>query len=136
MKTGYRPGPCALETPTLKDEETRLLDRQYVIDETVGTVEVFGEFKAWRGNVYDFRIEEGKIRYVHMIAGGSPHSLGKLTAPAYDVQTVGLGLLLGIPLAAVGMALQDGFASLIGVHGSRKGARGSRKGAGRGPKGV
>ncbi|KAI1182813.1 hypothetical protein F5B17DRAFT_168948 [Nemania serpens] len=43
-----------------------LLNRRYVIDETIGAVDVFIDF-ATVPDSHEFRIESGKIRYVHTI---------------------------------------------------------------------
>ncbi|KAH8663553.1 hypothetical protein BGZ60DRAFT_411598, partial [Tricladium varicosporioides] len=44
-----------------------LVNRRYVIDETVGTVDVFLNFGGTTGrpDSHEFRIESGKIRFVH-----------------------------------------------------------------------
>jgi hypothetical protein len=145
IKTRYQGVvPCTSQIPRPQDESGRLVDRRYVIDETVGTVEVFTKFKSMWVDAYDFRIERGKIRYIHIISGGDLRTVGDPMAyGAQDIQGAGLGVLIGLgwaPVneavlvglvwaAGVSEALKDGFASLIGV-------RGSRKGTGRGPKGV
>lgn len=41
------------------------VDRRYVIDEDVGSVDVFFEFAGVDPDSHEFRIESGKIRYVH-----------------------------------------------------------------------
>ncbi|KAL2255434.1 hypothetical protein VTK26DRAFT_3393 [Humicola hyalothermophila] len=43
-----------------------LVDRRYVIDETVGAVSVFLSFSGLPDS-HEFRVEEGKLRYVHTI---------------------------------------------------------------------
>lgn len=44
-------------------------DRRYVIDETVGAVSVLCKFETMRGapDSHEFRLESGKLRYVHTI---------------------------------------------------------------------
>ncbi len=44
----------------------RISERRYVIDDTVGTVDAFVKF-ATRPDSHEFRIEKGKIRFVHTI---------------------------------------------------------------------
>ena len=45
-----------------------LTNRQYVVDETIGAVDVFMDFgKNHRADSHLFRIENGKIRYVHTV---------------------------------------------------------------------
>ncbi|KAF4626902.1 hypothetical protein G7Y89_g11253 [Cudoniella acicularis] len=46
-----------------------LVNRRYVIDETLGTVDVFLSFggPTGRPDSHEFRIESGKIRYVHTL---------------------------------------------------------------------
>jgi hypothetical protein len=112
MRAGYFADRCGLENPVQKNEYTTLLDREYVIDETVGTVEVFGKFKSWGGNAYDFRIEKGQIRYVHILSGGNTQLFGD--SKPHDPQ-------------ATGMAFLFGLVGLIGERGSRKGAGGRPK---------
>jgi len=49
-------------------EGIKLTDRQYVIDETIGAVAVFLKFgEQQRPDSHLFRIEGGKIRYVHTV---------------------------------------------------------------------
>jgi len=47
-----------------------LVNRRYVIDETVGAVDVFLDFGGSGGipDTHEFRIQEGKIRYVHTMS--------------------------------------------------------------------
>jgi hypothetical protein len=45
-----------------------LTNRQYVVDPTIGAVDVFVDFgKNHRADSHLFRIENGKIRYVHTV---------------------------------------------------------------------
>lgn len=45
-----------------------LVNRQYVVDETIGAVDVFLEFgQNKRPDSHLFRIEDGKIRYIHTV---------------------------------------------------------------------
>jgi hypothetical protein len=45
-----------------------LVNRQYVVDETIGAVDVFLEFGASkRPDSHLFRIEDGKLRYIHTV---------------------------------------------------------------------
>ncbi|KAF2113108.1 hypothetical protein BDV96DRAFT_524456 [Lophiotrema nucula] len=54
----------------------KLVNRQYVIDEEYGTVDVMMDFGGTAGNVgagglpdsHDFRVESGKLRYVHTLS--------------------------------------------------------------------
>jgi hypothetical protein len=52
-----------------------LKNRRYVIDETLGTVDVFLSFAGNLPDSHEFRIESGKIRYVHTLTacGGKPN---------------------------------------------------------------
>jgi len=43
----------------------QITNRRYVIDEILGTVDVFNTFAGNLPDTHEFRIEEGKIRYVH-----------------------------------------------------------------------
>ncbi|KAI1169353.1 hypothetical protein F5B18DRAFT_20029 [Nemania serpens] len=47
-------------------EGVALVNRRYIIDETIGAVDVFIDF-ATVPDSHEFRIEKGKIRYVHTI---------------------------------------------------------------------
>lgn len=48
--------------------DTRLVDRRYVVDETIGAVAVLLSFgKNQLPDIHSFRVEKGKIRYVHTI---------------------------------------------------------------------
>ena len=52
------------------DEKTvpsgvKITNRRYVIDEVLGTVDVFNTFASNLPDTHEFRIEGGKIRYVH-----------------------------------------------------------------------
>lgn len=44
----------------------RLVDRRYVIDETVGAVSIFLSFNGLPDS-HEFRVEKGRLRYVHTI---------------------------------------------------------------------
>jgi hypothetical protein len=54
----------------------KLVNRQYVIDEEYGTVDIIMDFGGTAGNVgagglpdsHDFRVESGKLRYVHTLS--------------------------------------------------------------------
>ena len=49
-------------------EGVDLVNRQYVVDPTIGAVDVFMDFgKNQRADSHLFRIEHGKIRYVHTV---------------------------------------------------------------------
>ncbi len=43
------------------------MDRRYVIDETLGTVDIFLTFGSIPDS-HEFRVEKGKIRYVHTMS--------------------------------------------------------------------
>jgi len=45
----------------------KMLNKRYVIDETFGTVDVFMNFRERSPDSHEFRVEGGKIRYVHAI---------------------------------------------------------------------
>jgi hypothetical protein len=45
----------------------KMLNKRYVIDEAVGTVDVFMNFRESAPDSHEFRVEGGKIRYVHTI---------------------------------------------------------------------
>ncbi|OJY69847.1 MAG: hypothetical protein BGP16_08930 [Sphingobium sp. 66-54] len=48
--------------------DTKLVDRRYVVDETIGAVAVLLSFgKNQLPDIHSFRVEKGKIRYVHTI---------------------------------------------------------------------
>ncbi|RYC56000.1 hypothetical protein CHU98_g10204, partial [Xylaria longipes] len=49
----------------------KLVNRRYVIDETIGAVDVFIDF-ATVPDSHEFRVEKGKIRYVHTITVMGP----------------------------------------------------------------
>ena len=49
-----------------RDIGVKLVNRRYVIDETIGAVDVFIDFASVPDS-HEFRIEKGKIRYVHTI---------------------------------------------------------------------
>ncbi|CAA7269402.1 unnamed protein product [Cyclocybe aegerita] len=58
---------CNLGVP----DGVQLINRRYVIDETVGSVDVFLNFGiAEIPDSHEFRIQEGKIRYVHTMTAG------------------------------------------------------------------
>jgi hypothetical protein len=44
----------------------KLANRRYVIDETIGSVDVFIDFASIPDS-HEFRVEKGKLRYVHTI---------------------------------------------------------------------
>lgn len=44
----------------------KLVNRRYVIDETIGSVDVFIDFASLPDS-HEFRVEKGKLRYVHTI---------------------------------------------------------------------
>lgn len=54
-------------------EGVKLVNRRYVIDETLGAVDVFLQF-ASLADSHEFRLEGGKLRFVHTITpmGGNP----------------------------------------------------------------
>jgi hypothetical protein len=43
----------------------RITNRRYVIDEVLGTVDVFNTFAGNLPDTHEFRVEGGKLRYVH-----------------------------------------------------------------------
>lgn len=48
--------------------DTKLVDRRYIVDETIGAVAVLLTFgKNQLPDIHSFRVEKGKIRYVHTI---------------------------------------------------------------------
>ncbi|KAK4227342.1 hypothetical protein QBC38DRAFT_193962 [Podospora fimiseda] len=66
----------------------RLVNRRYIIDETVGSVDVFLNFGSEGGlhDSHEFRVEKGRIKYVHTVTvckefncgfGGLPDILGE-----------------------------------------------------------
>ncbi|KAK4149050.1 hypothetical protein C8A00DRAFT_19224 [Chaetomidium leptoderma] len=55
-----------------------LVDRRYVIDETVGAVSVFLSF-AGIPDSHEFRVENGKLRFVHTLTVMSAKGNGKTT---------------------------------------------------------
>lgn len=63
--TGKATDSCDVGIPNNLD----LTNRRYVIDETVGAVDVFLAFggASGRPDSHEFRIESGKIRYVHTL---------------------------------------------------------------------
>jgi len=63
--TGSATDSCNVGIPNNID----LVNRRYVVDETLGTVDVFLAFGGATGrpDSHEFRIESGKIRYVHTL---------------------------------------------------------------------
>ncbi|OCL08980.1 hypothetical protein AOQ84DRAFT_376253 [Glonium stellatum] len=61
--TGSSTDSCNVGVPSGED----LTNRRYVVDETLGTVDVFLNFGGATGlpDSHEFRVESGKIRYVH-----------------------------------------------------------------------
>jgi hypothetical protein len=51
-----------MSSPTM-----RMTNRRYVIDEAVGSVDVFLNFAGGMPDSHEFRVEGGKLRYVHAI---------------------------------------------------------------------
>ncbi|KAK0706248.1 hypothetical protein B0T26DRAFT_743596 [Lasiosphaeria miniovina] len=68
-----------------------LADRRYVIDETLGVVDVFLRFGGPNGqpDSHEFRVEGGKIRYVHTITACAQENCGLGLPPAILGQDVG-----------------------------------------------
>ncbi|KAF9533805.1 hypothetical protein CPB83DRAFT_902514 [Crepidotus variabilis] len=66
--TGEENDSCNTGVPS----GTKIVNRRYVIDETVGSVDVFLNFGGDKGNPdsHNFRILEGNIRYIHTITHG------------------------------------------------------------------
>jgi hypothetical protein len=54
----------------------KMLNKRYVIDEAVGTVDVFMNFRETSPDSHEFRVEGGKIRYIHTITVTKGKSLG------------------------------------------------------------
>jgi len=54
---------CAVGIP----DGVKLTNRRYVIDETVGAVDVFMTFGSSLPDSHEFRVEGGKLRFVHTI---------------------------------------------------------------------
>jgi len=56
---------CAVGIP----DNVELVNRRYVIDETVGSVDIFMDFNGENGipDSHQFRVEKGKLRFVHTI---------------------------------------------------------------------
>ena len=58
-----------------------MTNRRYVIDEVVGTVDVFLNFGGMPPDSHEYRVENGKLKIVHTItvgaAGRMPKSIGK-----------------------------------------------------------
>jgi hypothetical protein len=75
--------PCSAGIPS-SGGKNMMLDRRYVIDETVGSVEVMLKFMGSSPDTHDFRLEGGKIRYVHAITvlGGGGGGKGAKSAKA------------------------------------------------------
>jgi len=62
------PNPtCAVGMP--KDSSVKIINRHYVIDVDMGTIVGFEDFGADKQNpdIHEFRLENGKLRYVHAI---------------------------------------------------------------------
>ncbi|KAM7215500.1 hypothetical protein V8F06_009066 [Rhypophila decipiens] len=71
-----------------------LVNRRYVIDETAGTVDVFLNFGGGPGgsglpDSHEFRIENGKIKYVHTITVCSEPNCGFGDLPAILQEDIG-----------------------------------------------
>lgn len=66
--SGSATDSCNLGVPS----GVTIVNRRYVIDETVGSVDVFVNFGGNSGNPdsHNFRINNGKIRYIHTITYG------------------------------------------------------------------
>ncbi|KAF9533804.1 hypothetical protein CPB83DRAFT_831642 [Crepidotus variabilis] len=66
--TGSETDSCNLGVP----DGISIVNRRYVVDETVGSVDVFVNFGGASGNPdsHNFRIVDGKIRYVHTMTFG------------------------------------------------------------------
>jgi hypothetical protein len=61
--TGSDSDSCDVGIPS----GVNLADRRYVIDESLGTVDVFIKFAGNLPDSHEFRVENGKIRYVHTL---------------------------------------------------------------------
>jgi len=59
---------CTAGIPT--NPSMKMTNRRYVIDEAFGTVDVFVNFGGGMPDSHEFRVEEGKLRYVHAITVG------------------------------------------------------------------
>ncbi|KAF2727146.1 hypothetical protein EJ04DRAFT_570651 [Polyplosphaeria fusca] len=68
VEGGQHFAPCNVGVPS----GVALVNRKYVIDETVGTVDIFLNFGGASGmpDSHEFRVEKGKLRLVHTITAG------------------------------------------------------------------
>ena len=69
---------CILGIPdTTKPMKNNMIDRRYVIDESVGTVGVFLKFGKNMPDSHEFRVEEGRLKLVHTITVGTREDMAK-----------------------------------------------------------
>jgi hypothetical protein len=69
---------CIIGIPdTTKPKKNNMIDRRYVIDETVGTVDVFLKFGGTMPDSHEFRVEAGKLKIVHTITVGTREDMAK-----------------------------------------------------------
>ena len=57
-------GSCAVGIP----QGLSMTERRYVIDEAMGTVSIFCKFGGGMPDSHLFRVQKGKLRYVHTIS--------------------------------------------------------------------
>jgi hypothetical protein len=58
---------CKVGVPTSGSASMKNSNRRYVIDEVVGSIDVFCAFGGSMPDSHEFRLESGKLRYVHTI---------------------------------------------------------------------
>jgi hypothetical protein len=69
---------CIIGIPdTTKPKKNNMIDRRYVIDETVGTVDVFLKFGGNMPDSHEFRVEGGKLKIIHAITVGTREDMAK-----------------------------------------------------------
>jgi len=64
MGQGLKNDTCDAGLPPFSVE---MRDRRYVVDETVGSVNIFSEFGILGPDSHEFRVERGRIRWIHAI---------------------------------------------------------------------
>lgn len=62
MGQGFANDTCDAGLPPFSVE---MRDRRYVIDESVGSVNILSEFGILGPDSHEFRVEKGKIRWIH-----------------------------------------------------------------------
>ncbi len=91
---GSRYGACNRESPATSPAAVPMVERRYVIDETLGSVSVIGIRPALgrAADSHEFRIEGGKLRYVHSIVALNTTKLS--TDPSRQTSRVVAGVTL------------------------------------------